>query len=55
MSYLLALGAFVAGLLLQRILRDPGVLAERLNTFVIWVALPAMIFRAVPGLSLIHI
>lgn len=51
MSYLFALTAFLGGLLLQRILRDPGVLAGRLNTFVIWVAMPAMIFRAVPGLA----
>ncbi len=50
MEFYIAGASFVLGLTLQTLLKRPEAFAAGLNQFVIWVAMPAMILRALPGL-----
>lgn len=52
MEFLIAGASFGFGLALQHLLKRPAVFAHYLNQFVIWVAMPAMILRALPGLTI---
>jgi len=63
MSFIFAVMSFVAGMLIRYVLEGRHLskprsaisverLAYYLNAFVIWVAMPAMILRSIPGLAL---
>jgi predicted permease len=50
-AFLLVLGSLMAGVLAARFARLPDRTALDLNRVVIWICLPALILRLVPGLS----
>lgn len=52
LPFVAAVACFISGLWLQRYLTTSERYAHVLNNFVIWVALPAMILRAVTGIQL---
>lgn len=52
MTFVFAALSFFAGVLIRRVFSGADTFAKWLNEFVIYVALPALILRSIPGISL---